>query len=139
MNALASPLLVASAAVIFALGVAHLLITFRGHKLYPRDATLHSRLTEVSPVITSETTMWKAWVGFNASHSFGAMLFGLVYGHLALVQSRVLWDSPFLLSVGLLLLGGYVILGRRYWFRIPLRGIVLATVLYALALVAHGV
>ena len=45
MNALASPLLVASAAVIFALGVAHLLITFRGHKLYPRDATLHSRLT----------------------------------------------------------------------------------------------
>ena len=139
MNALASPLLVASAAVIFALGVAHLLITFRGHKLYPRDATLHSRLTEVSPVITSETTMWKAWVGFNASHSFGAMLFGLVYGHLALVQSRVLWDSPFLLSVGLLLLGGYVILGRRYWFRIPLRGIVLATVLYALALVVHWV
>ena len=139
MNALASPLLAASASIIFALGAAHFLITFRGHKLYPRDATLHSRLTEVSPVITSETTMWKAWVGFNASHSFGAMLFGLVYGHLALVQSHVLWDSPFLLSVGLLLLGGYVILGRRYWFRIPLRGIVLATVLYALALVAHGV
>jgi hypothetical protein len=23
--------------------------------------------------------MWKAWVGFNVSHSMGLMLFGLIY------------------------------------------------------------
>ena len=25
-------------------------------------------LRAVSPVITRETTMWQAWIGFNASH-----------------------------------------------------------------------
>ena len=137
MSTLASPLLAASAFIIFALGAAHLLLTFRGNKLYPRDAALHVRLKEVSPVITRETTMWKAWVGFNASHSYGAIFFGLVYSYLALVHASLLFGSPFLLSVGLLLLGGYIFLGKRYWFSVPFRGIVLATVLYVLALVAH--
>ncbi len=95
-----------------------------------------ARLREVSPVITRQTTMWKAWIGFNASHSYGAILFGLVYGYLALVHGPLLFGSPFLLTVGLLLLGGYVFLAQRYWFSVPFRGIVLATTLYVLALAA---
>ena len=110
---------------------------FRSPKFFPRDAALHMRLKEVSPIISGETTMWKAWVGFNASHSFGAMLFGLVYGYLALVQSRVLWDSLFLLCVGLLFLVGYAILGWRYWFSLPFRGIAVATGLYVFSLFAR--
>jgi hypothetical protein len=35
--------------------------------------------------------MWKAWVGFNASHSYGAILFGLVYGYLASMSSEVVF------------------------------------------------
>jgi hypothetical protein len=126
----------ASALIILALGAIHLLFTFRGSKFYPRDAELHQRLKEVSPVITRQTTMWKAWVGFNASHSFGAMLFGLIYGYLALVHGPLLFRSPFLLSVGLLLLCGYVFLGKRYWFSVPFRGVVGATVLYVAAIIA---
>jgi hypothetical protein len=137
VSAIASLLLATSALVILALGVAHLVFTFRGNKFHPRDAALEARLKEVSPIITRETTMWKAWVGFNASHSYGAILFGLVYGYLALVHGPFLFASPFLLGVGLLLLGGYVFLGKRYWFSIPFRGIVLATALYVLALGAH--
>ena len=137
MSATASLLLATSAFVILALGVAHLVFTFRGNRFHPRDAALEARLKEVSPIITRETTMWKAWVGFNASHSYGAILFGLVYGYLALVHGPFLFASPFLLGVGLLLLGGYVFLGKRYWFSIPFRGIVLATALYVLALGAH--
>jgi uncharacterized membrane protein len=137
VSALAPSLLAASAFIILALGVIHILYTFRGNKLYPRDAALHARLQEVSPVITRETTMWKAWVGFNASHGCGAVLFGLVYGYLALAHGALLFGSPFLLSVGLLLLGTYIILGKRYFFSVPFRCIVLATVLYVLALVAH--
>ena len=137
MSALAPPLLAASTLIVLALGVLHLLYTFRGNKLYPRDAALHARLQEVSPVISRETTMWRAWVGFNASHGYGAVLFGLVYGYLGLVHSSLLFGSPFLLSVGLLLLGGYVFLAKRYWFSVPFRGIVLATIFYVLAVVAY--
>ena len=94
-------------------------------------------MQEVSPVISGKMSMWEAWVGFNASHSFGAMLFGLVYGYLALAQSAVLFSSWFLLAVGLALLAGCVFLGSRYWFSTPLRGIVLSTALYVSGLLAH--
>jgi len=135
MNAFAPALVALSAAIILLLGLLHLLYTFRGPKLRPRDADLEARMKEVSPVITRQTTMWKAWVGFNASHSYGAIFFGVVYGYLALVHSAFLFRSTTLLAVGALLLAGYTFLGKRYWFSIPLRGIVLALVAYLGALV----
>lgn len=137
MNTLAPWLIAASAAIILLLGLAHLLYTFYGPMLLPRDPELQTRMQEVSLVITRQTTMWKAWIGFNASHSYGAILFGAVYGYLALVHSAFLFQSTFLLLLGLLLLFGYVFLAKRYWFRIPLRGILLATFLYILALIVN--
>jgi uncharacterized membrane protein len=132
--AIASRLLAASAAVILMLGSIHLLYTFRGPKLQPRDPALQARMEEISPVLTRETTMWKAWIGFNASHGYGAILFGLVYGYLALAQGAMLFQSSFLLLTGLALLAGYVFLGKRYWFSVPYRCILLSTVLYLSAL-----
>lgn len=137
MSALAPSLVAASAAIILLLGLIHLLYTFRGTKLHPRDAALATRLKEVSPILTRETTMWKAWIGFNASHSYGAILFGLVYGYLALVHSAFLFQSAFLLVLGFLLLTGYAFLGKRYWFSVPFRGILLATILYVTALLVR--
>lgn len=135
MTHYAPALITASAAIILLLGLVHLLYTFHGRKLHPRDDELEARMKAVTPVLTRKTTMWKTWVGFNASHSFGAILFGLVYGHLALLHSAFLLQSPFLLGTGLLLLAGYVFLGWRYWFSVPFRGIVVAAVCYAAALV----
>ena len=134
MGTVSASLVAASAAVILLLGLIHLLYTFHGNKLHPRDAALEARLRDVSPVITRETTMWKAWIGFNASHSYGAILFGLLYGYLALVQSAFLFASPFLLVLGLVFLMGYVFLGKVYWFSVPFRGILLSTTLYVIAL-----
>jgi hypothetical protein len=136
MPLLASSLMVASAAVMLFLGSVHLLYTFRGTKLHPRDPALRERMEAVSPGITRQTTMWKAWVGFNASHSASAMLFGLVYGHLAIVQAPMLFASAFLLGVGGVFLVGFVVLGKKYWFSIPYRGILLAAGCYGGALAA---
>ena len=131
----AALLVATSAAIILLLGLIHLFYTFRGNKLHPRDSGLEAKLKEVSPVISRETTMWKAWIGFNASHSYGAILFGAVYGYLALFHSDFLFAATFLLLLGLALLIGYVFLGKVYWFSVPFRGIVLATLLYVTALV----
>jgi hypothetical protein len=136
MTALPSLLLAASAGVIFLLGALHLLYVFNGTKFHPRDADLRARLEQVPLRITRETTMWKAWIGFNASHSFGALLFGAIYGYLALQHGGFLFQSWFLLAVGLSMLVGYAFLAKRYWFSVPFRGILLATVLYAGALVS---
>ena len=134
MITIASALLAASSAIVLLLGLAHLLLTFRGTQLHPRDSVLEAGMKQVSPVLTRQTTMWKAWVGFNASHSNGAILFGLVYGYLALAHASFLFQSRFLLLVGLAMLVGYVFLAKLYWFSIPLRGIALATALYFAAL-----
>ena len=105
--------MVASAGIILLLGVIHLVYTFYGKKLTPRDPALQAAMRQVSPVLTRATTMWKTWVGFNASHSMGAMLFGLIYGYLALAHEALLFRSPYLLAVGLAMLGGWVVLGKR--------------------------
>lgn len=134
MPAAPALLVAASALVIFTLGVLHLLITFRGSKLWPRDAALKADMEAASPQLTRQTTMWKTWIGFNASHSLGAMLFGLVFGFLALSEPALFFQSRFLRLVGLATLAAYVVLGWRYWFSVPFRGICLATLLYAGAL-----
>lgn len=132
-----APLLIAASATIAGLlGCVHLLYTFHGNKFDPRDAALSEALQRVSPVISRETTMARAAKGFHASHSFGVMLFALVYGYLALWHFGFLLQSPFLLGLGMALLGGYLALAKRYWFSIPLRGIGLAFALYATGLLA---
>jgi hypothetical protein len=132
-------LMTLSMLVILTLGVLHLVYTFRGTKLMPRDPALQARMAEVHPVITRQTTMWRAWVGFNASHSMGAILFGLVYGFLGNAYPEILFESPFLLAVGLAMLGGFAVLGKLYWFRIPFRGIVVSLVCYVASIVAWWV
>ena len=130
-----SAFIAASAAVILLLGLVHLLYTFRGPKLHPRDPDLAAKMMAVSPVITRETTMWRAWVGFNATHSFGLILFGALYGYFALRDSASLFDSWFLLALGFALLLGYSVIAKLYFFTAPFRGVVLAAALYLLGIV----
>jgi hypothetical protein len=77
-----SLLVVASAIIIFTLGALHLLLTYRSRWFYPRDPDLESQMKAVAPLISQETTMWRAGIGFHASHSAGAMLFSLAYAYL---------------------------------------------------------
>jgi hypothetical protein len=133
---LAMILIATSAGVILILGSVHLLYTYVGPKLLPRKRDVLSAMKEDSPVISSETSMWKAWIGFNASHSMGAILFGLVYGYLALFHSELLFDSWYLLGVGAAMLTGLLVLAKLYWFRVPFIGIAVALACFAGGIVA---
>jgi hypothetical protein len=128
-------LMVLSASIIFTLGAVHLVYTFRGPQLTPRDPALQVSMSQISPVITKETTMWRCWVGFNASHSMGLILFGLVFGFLALARGQLLFQSPFLLVVGLATLGGFVVLSKVYWFSSPFTGTSIALACYVASIV----
>jgi hypothetical protein len=127
----------ASAAIILLLGLVHLMYTFRGPNLHPRDPDLTARMMDVSPVIAPETTMWRAWVGFNATHSLGLILFGALYGYLAIRHSTLLFQSWFLLALGFALLLGYVVVAKLYFFSTPFRGVVVAAALYLLGIVVN--
>ena len=130
-----SVFIAASAAIILLLGLVHLLYTFRGDQLHPRDPELTAKMMTVSPVITRESTMWRVWIGFNATHSFGLILFGALFGYLAIRHSAFLFHSWFLLALGFALLVGYAAVAKLYFFTSPFRGVVLATVLYVIGIV----
>lgn len=123
-------LIAISAAIIMLLGLLHLAFTYFGDKLHPRDADLLALLKSTSPFISRQTTMWKAWIGFNASHSMGAIFFGLMFGYLALQQPMLLLHSWFLGFTGLIVLGAYLAMAKLYWFKRPLQGIALALLFY---------
>lgn len=133
---MATALMVASASIIFALGLIHVVYTFVGPKLTPRDPGLQIRMNEVSPVITKESTMWRFWIGFNISHAMAAMLFGLIYGFLAIVHGGLLLSSSYLLAVGLLMVGGLFVVGKAYWFSAPVRGIGISLACYVASIIA---
>jgi hypothetical protein len=119
-----------SASIVLTLGLLHLVSTFWGPSLTPRDPALRISMSQSSPIMTNETTMWRCWVGFNASHSMGLILFGLVFDYLALAHGQLLFRSPFLLVVGLAMLGGFVVLCKVYFFSWPLRGISISLACY---------
>ena len=123
-------LMFVSASIVFTLGVVHFVYTFWGPNLTPRELALQISMSQISPVITNQTTMWRCWVGFNASHSMGLILFGLVFGFLAAAHSQLLFHSPFLLVVGLAMLGGLVVLSRIYFFSAPFAGISVSLACY---------
>ena len=134
-----SVLMLLASTVILLLGCVHLLYTFRGRKLLPRDAGLIEAMKTSTLVITAETTVWKAWIGFNASHSMGAILFGLIFGYLSVANPSFLFGSVYLQTVGFALLLGFFILGRMYWFKVPFVGITVSLVCYVASIVlAHA-
>jgi hypothetical protein len=77
--------------------------------------------------------MWKAWIGFNASHSLGAMVFAAFYLILAIGHPQLLRDSPAFVVLALATGLAYLAVAFKYWFRIPLTGIAVATACFAIA------
>jgi hypothetical protein len=113
-------------AIFFILGTWHLCYTFFTSKFDPRNKNLMEEMKNTSPLITYETTMWKTWIGFNASHSTGAIFFGLVNSLLAAEYFYIL-EKSFLLSLLTILTSGfYLWLAKKYWFSIPFTGILIA-------------
>ena len=120
---LARILISISSLVMVLLGSIHLFYTFWGNKLAPREPSVQDAMNATSMVLTSETTVGRAWIGFNASHSMCALFFGFVFGYLALAHPEFLFRSVYLQWLGLAMLVGFVVLARLYWFSIPLFGV----------------
>src|SRR5260370_31118925 len=123
---LAGILIATSATIALFLGLAHMYLTFFTRACASSDAVLEEKLKSVSPRISAQTTMWRAGVGFHARHALGVIFFGLVYGYLALAERDFLIRSPFLVVLGALVLLGYVVLAKLFWFDRPLVGVGLA-------------
>jgi hypothetical protein len=128
-------LMVLGASIFGVLGGLHLAYTFFTDKFLPRERALIDAMKGTSPVLTRDMTMWDAWVGFNGSHSLGAILFAAFYLLLALQHPEMLVQSKSFALLGVATCAAYLWLARTYWFKIPFIGIAIATACFAAAAV----
>lgn len=132
---LAQILIAFGAALMGLLGMLHIFYTFFTNKLEPRDAATATAMKATNPILTRRVNFWDGWIGFNASHGLGIVLFAGTYlllavGHMSwLRESRALSWLPVVAGMAYLSLG-------RYWFRIPIIGLSIATACFLAAALA---
>lgn len=119
-------LIVFGSSILAFLGSIHLYYTFFSDKFSSRNPETDALMKNSSPILTKRTTIWKAWVGFNASHSLGAIFIGLANIILSIESFELYQKSVSLWILNLASIGFYLFLAKKYWFRIPFFG-VLAT------------
>ena len=119
--------MIIGASIFGALGTLHLLFTFFTNKFEAYDSSVTDAMKASSIVLTKETTIWKAWVGFNASHSLGAMLFAGIYVPLTISNFNVIQQSNWFTFLPVLIGFSYLVLAKMYWFKIPFIGILFST------------
>jgi len=138
---MAQILLITGAAIFGLLGTVHLMYIFFTNKFDPHDLSVKDAMMGTSPVLTKETTVWKAWIGFNASHSLGAMLVAGFYIPLTLSNFAVIEQSPWFTWLPVLIGLSYLFLAKKYWFKIPFFGVLISTICFASAAILvniHG-
>jgi hypothetical protein len=128
-------LLIVGASLFGVLGSAHLIYTFFTDKFDTRDPAVGKAMKNTSPVLTSRTTVWRAWIGFNASHSLGAMVFAAFYLMLAIDHMAVIRAAPGFAWLAAINGLAYLGLAKAYWFRTPFIGILIATICFVVAAV----
>jgi hypothetical protein len=114
------------------LGTIHLLYTFFTNKFSSRNKQVDEEMKASFPILTKETTMWKAWVGFNASHSSGAIYIGIVNLFLATQYFPVITNPGFIVLNTFTVLF-YLWLAKKYWFSTPFKGILIAACCFVAA------
>ncbi|HUT50027.1 MAG TPA: hypothetical protein VM325_11860 [Alphaproteobacteria bacterium] len=114
------------------LGVLHITYSLiderRPRRLMPRDRDLLEGMRTGTLVLTKETTVWRAWIGFNLSHGLGVVLFSAALVYIAALHFEPVRNAaPEVLVAAPVIAAVYLGLSLRYWFSIPAIGSGLGT------------
>ena len=112
------------------LGGIHLYFTFFTNVFSSKNEKMIEAMKASSPILTQEITMWKAWIGFNGSHSSGVLFIGIINFYLALRYFNILQSDHFFFIFNILTISFYVWLAEKYWFNIPFVGLLIALVCF---------
>jgi hypothetical protein len=136
---------------LFLLGAVPFLVLGTMHALYtprrtderkglsPGDPALAEVMARTRLVLTRRTDMWRTWVGFNLSHSLGAVLFGTVVVLAGRNAASFGSNAAVFLPFAVIVSAAYLGLGLVYWFRTPITGIAIALVLFSSAWIVRFV
>lgn len=124
------------------LGAAHAILTplnLGDRKgLSPSDPQLAEAMARSSPLLTRRVDMWRAWIGFNFSHSLGALAFGGLVILIGRSAEHFAQHASVAVPFAALVAAAYLWLAINYWFRTPIAGCALSLALFLAAWAALG-
>ncbi|TMP35491.1 LIC_13387 family protein [Pseudoalteromonas rubra] len=126
-------LFIVGASIFGLLGLIHLAYTCFSDKFDPRNLEVKEAMLNTPPRITKQTNMWQAWVGFNASHSLGALLFAAFYIPLCISHFDIISDTIWFSVLPSVVSISYLLLAVKYWFKVPFTGILIASACFVTA------
>ncbi len=125
-------------ALIYAAGIVYLLLG-SGHGILtlsdvvkprtftPVDDNVRGAMQGMPIRLNPHTDLWRAWLGFNLSHSMGVVLFGTLLVVLARTGMPAYLDH-LSWQIGTILFSlAYVLVSASYWFWMPTLGSGIAT------------
>ncbi len=109
--------------IFFVLGAYHGALTFRDlwtpRAFTPTNVNVRLAMQASRLALSPSINLWKAWLGFNFSHSLGLLVFGgglvvMAWGHFPyLAGNRPLQVTAVAVAIA------YFALSARFWFWIP--------------------
>ena len=123
-------LLILGGAVCGLLGTLHVIYTLldmrKPRRLVPADPAVAQAMANTALRLSrGKTDMWRAWIGFNFSHSLGVLLTGAfaVWAGFEINKVPLGIIMPVLTLIGCV----YLVIAVRYWFRGPVIGVAAGT------------
>jgi len=130
-------LIIAGSGIFLFLGTLHGLLTFRdlGHPraFTPRDAGLRTAMQQATVALDPKINLWKAWMGFNLSHSLGIVMFGGAFLYLGIFHPALFARSLLLQICSIAISAAYLALSLEFWFSKPAIGSAIAMACFILA------
>lgn len=115
---MAQALLLIGVSIFGALGTVNLLYTFFSNKFDPYEAQTKISMMNTSPRLTKE------------NHSIGVIFYSVIYLALSFEHFLVVSNSIWLSILPILFAASYLYLTYRYWFKVPMIGILLALICF---------
>ena len=119
-------LLALGGGIFLVLGSLHGLLTFRDlshpRAFTPTDSAVREAMQEARLALNPRANLWKAWLGFNLSHSLGVALFGGIIVAIAVFHFEFFIGNPIVQLASVAIAAAYLVLSMFFWFWGPAVG-----------------
>lgn len=119
--------LIVIAAIPFLLfGIGHGALTLRDLKspraFTPHDSALREAMQKASLRFHPDLNLWRAWLGFNLTHSLGLIVFGGAFLHMGIFAPGNFASSLLVQAAAVGVAAAYVAVSFKFFFSRPLIG-----------------
>ena len=137
MNHLAQLLVIVAASIFLLLGTLHGVVTLKDlshpRAFTPNDPALREAMQRSGIRFHPRVNLWRAWLGFNLTHSLGIVVFGAAFLYVGVFAPKAFAASPLVQSAAVVVSALYFIVSLGFFFATPTIGAAAALVCFLAA------